>query len=93
MRPHKIFKSACEVLASACANFAERLRVLVSYLRVHDYCTSAKYSRAFVHVACTQALTSLVASSANVCHEIAMYVCLRERIHLHCNNPSSIGCL
>ena len=43
----RIFKSARELLASARASLAESL--LKSYLRVHAYCTSAKYSRAFVH--------------------------------------------
>ena len=55
----------------------------MSYLHVHDYCTSTKYS--FVHVARTQVL----ASSANVCHETAMYVCLRKQFRLYCNNHSS----
>ena len=44
----KIFKSARELLASARASLAKPL--LASYMRVHAYCTSAKYSRAFVHV-------------------------------------------
>ena len=66
-------------------SLAKRLRVLMSYLHVHDYCMSAKYLQTFVHVARTQAL----ASSANVCHETATYVCSHERIHLHRNNPSS----
>ena len=83
--PRRIFKSSCELLASARTSLAERLRVLTSYLRVHDYCTSAKYSRTFAHVAGTQALTS----SADACHEIATYVCIRERIRLHRNNPTS----
>ena len=48
-----------------------------------------KYLQAFVYVARTQVVASLVVSSANVCHETAMYVCLRERIRLHRNNPSS----
>ena len=46
--PRRIFKSARELLASACTSLAKLL--LASCLRVHDYCTSAKYSRAFVHV-------------------------------------------
>ena len=48
--PRRIFKSARELLASTHASLAKIL--LASYLHVHDYCTSAKYSRAFVH-ACT----------------------------------------
>ena len=42
--PRRIFKSAHELLASARASLEERLRVLTSYLHVHDHCTSAKYS-------------------------------------------------
>ena len=76
--PRRIFKSAHKLLASAHASLAERLRVLVSHLCEHDYCMSTKYSQAFVHVAHIQVFTNLVASSANVCHETAMYVCLRE---------------
>ena len=76
--PCKIFKNARELLVSTRASLAEHLRVSASYLHVHDYCTSAKYSRAFVHVARTQALASLIASSANVCQKTATYVCLRE---------------
>ena len=42
-------------LAQALAEFLRVLAraskpLLASYLRVHAYCTSAKYSRAFVHV-------------------------------------------
>ena len=66
-------------------SLAELLRVLVNYLRVHDYCTSAKYSQAFVHVA----HTSVLASNANACHETATYVCSCAGIHLHCFNPFS----
>ena len=66
----RIFKSVRELLVSACMSLAERLRLLVSCLRVHDYCTSAKYLRAFGHGARTQAL----ASSVNVCHETDSYV-------------------
>ena len=40
--PRRIFKSARELLASACMSLTKLL--LVSYLRVHDYCTSVKYS-------------------------------------------------
>ena len=48
MSARRNFKSARELLASARASRAESL--LASYLRVHAYCMSAKYSRAFVHV-------------------------------------------
>ena len=51
--PCRIFKSARKLLASARTNLAELLRVLASYLLVHNYCTSSKYLRAFVHVART----------------------------------------
>ena len=73
--PRRIFKSACELLAGTHVSLAEHLRVLASYLRVHDYCTSAKYLRAFVHVIRTQVLASLLVSSANMCHETATYIC------------------
>ena len=68
--PRRIFKDARKLLVSTRMSLAERLRMLASYLHAYDYCTSAKYSRAFVHVARTQAL----ASSANVRHETATYV-------------------
>ena len=83
--PCRIFKSAHKLLVSTCMSLAERLRVLASYLRVHDYCAVAKYLRAFVYVARTQALVS----SANVCHETATYICSCEQIRLHRNNLSS----
>ena len=42
--PHRIFKSAPELPSSTRMSLTELLRVLASYLHVHDYCTSAKYS-------------------------------------------------
>ena len=67
------FKSARGILASAHTSLAELLRELASYFRVHDYCTSVKYLRAFVHVA----RTSSLASSANTCLGTATYA------HMH----------
>ena len=60
---------------SARTSLEERLRVLVSYLRVHDYCTST--------------YPSAREPRREQCHEIATYVCLLERIRLHRDNPSS----
>ena len=56
------------------------------YLRVHDYCMSAKYSRAFVLV------RSMYPSANEQCKHVsptASYVCSQEQVCLHCDNPSS----
>ena len=52
---------------------AEFLRVLASYWRVHNYCISTKYSRAFIYVAEWHTRTLALTSSANACHGIATY--------------------
>ena len=73
------FKSARELLASARASLAEPL--LVNYLRVHAYCTSAKYSRAFVHVRTYVTRTSALASNANTCHGTYVFSRAQHRLH------------
>ena len=77
--PRRIFKSTCKLLASAHTSLTELL--LTSYVHVHDYCTSAKYSRVFVHVRMYVTRTSALTSSANTCH--STYVCIRARIRLY----------
>ena len=86
--PCRIFKSAPELLGSTCTSLAELLRVLVSYLHVHDYCTSAIYSRTFVHVA----HTSMLAISANACQETATYARVIKFVFIALIWPL-LGCL
>ena len=81
--PCRIFKSAHELLVSAYTHLDDCLRVLASYLRVHDYCTNAKYSRTFVHVARTQAFASLVVNSATcVTKQLRAYAYMNEFVFI-----------